>query len=539
MKSNILSFIAVSALLAFMASCSNDDIAQSAGNSEETTVGKENTNLTTFVSTDQPDNIGTRTSMSYSTGAFFWEDKDKIYVKDDNGGFQTSSNAVKGTEQAAFKFMMPGKYTKKNYTVYYPGSKTKEDNVVIKNVQTQTQPDDTKHFGESGDCGLGKAERNDNGQFDFKLDHMVSYLCLQPYTSIEFKTTYITEIEVTASTNLNIAGPYKLDADNYKLAGVGNTKTIKLETKGTGAYEHGFPLKKYNPGIGPRAFIIIAPGKHKLTIKYHLYDTSTKVVGVITKTLSLNDYKPNNYYDINSRLDMAEYDAKVYMWDAISHYWEGYESAQPALNNAIADSHYPTSADHNRWYNTILMTGTGTAQATHSAINCPNINEMLWYAYKGDPHWDDVKLWTIFGYLYKGGLWLKKKSAIASDNGGIGLNNMKESFGSKDYRLGTKDMQNEFPKKIDLDDAHRIPPVNKTNYFYLPAIDNYTQGRIRQGEGRGMGLEGQYWTSTCYALPTTTSGEKFFGAFNLTFKRTHIGIHRSEREGGMRCVQFQ
>ncbi|MEZ7761707.1 hypothetical protein O3689_00435 [Prevotella nigrescens] len=48
MKSNILSFIAVSALLAFMASCSNDDIAQSAGNSEETTVGKENTNLNYF-----------------------------------------------------------------------------------------------------------------------------------------------------------------------------------------------------------------------------------------------------------------------------------------------------------------------------------------------------------------------------------------------------------------------------------------------------------------------------------------------------------
>jgi len=80
MKSNILSFIAVSALLAFMASCSNDDIAQSAGNSEETTVGKENTNLTTFVSTDQPDNIGTRTSMSYSTGAFFWEDKPEGFI---------------------------------------------------------------------------------------------------------------------------------------------------------------------------------------------------------------------------------------------------------------------------------------------------------------------------------------------------------------------------------------------------------------------------------------------------------------------------
>ena len=54
-----------------------------------------------------------------------------------------------------------------------------------------------------------------------------------------------------------------------------------------------------------------------------------------------------------------------------------------------------------------------------------------------------------------------------------------------------------------------------------------------------MGLEGQYWSSTCYALPTTAAGEKFYGAFNLTFKESHIGIHRSEREGGMRCVKFQ
>ena len=85
--------------LAF-ASCANEEIAQNPN-------GKDyDANLTTF-STGDPT---TRTSME-SNGTFYWGSGDKIWVKDDNGAWQQSSNAP--TEKtASFKFKVPGKFTK-------------------------------------------------------------------------------------------------------------------------------------------------------------------------------------------------------------------------------------------------------------------------------------------------------------------------------------------------------------------------------------------------------------------------------------------
>ena len=53
---------------------------------------------------------------------------------------------------------------------------------------------------------------------------MVSYLALQPFTSRELKSTYITAIDVETSGSENIAGPYTLDAQQYKLTGTGDKK---------------------------------------------------------------------------------------------------------------------------------------------------------------------------------------------------------------------------------------------------------------------------------------------------------------------------
>ena len=102
---NFKFFIVASALIGLMASCSSDDFSQ---DNEKAGRKTEDTNLTSFASAE----ISTRTSMDYNTLNFFWEKGDKIYVKDDNGGFQVSKEAVDGDKQAAFKFMMPGKYTK-------------------------------------------------------------------------------------------------------------------------------------------------------------------------------------------------------------------------------------------------------------------------------------------------------------------------------------------------------------------------------------------------------------------------------------------
>lgn len=66
------------------ASCSNEDVAQS---TVETNPEK-NSNLTLFVTGAAE----TRTSLNYDDGAFFWEAGDYIYVKDDNGTWNKSSN---------------------------------------------------------------------------------------------------------------------------------------------------------------------------------------------------------------------------------------------------------------------------------------------------------------------------------------------------------------------------------------------------------------------------------------------------------------
>ena len=96
-KTRLLSFAAVYSMTLAVVSCANEDIAQNS------TGANNDKNLTTFI-TGTPE---TRTSMDYSTGAFYWEPGDKIYVKDDTGTFQVSSNSPT-SKTAAFKFKVPG-----------------------------------------------------------------------------------------------------------------------------------------------------------------------------------------------------------------------------------------------------------------------------------------------------------------------------------------------------------------------------------------------------------------------------------------------
>ena len=113
------------------ASCANEDVAQG-------TTGTDNENdknLTTFVAGDE---VKTRTSMDYTSGDFFWEAGDYIYVKDDDGTWQKSSNAPT-SKVASFKYKVPGKFTAHtSYKVYYLGKNSNGSQVTISANQTQT-----------------------------------------------------------------------------------------------------------------------------------------------------------------------------------------------------------------------------------------------------------------------------------------------------------------------------------------------------------------------------------------------------------------
>ena len=512
-KTRLLSFAAFCGLALAFASCANEDVAQG-------TTGKEtenNKNLTTFVAGDE---VKTRTSMDYTTGNFFWEAGDKIYVKDDDGTWQVSNNAPT-SKVASFKFKVPGKFTKGNtYKVYYPGKNGNQDKVTIPVAQTQTAPNTTDHFGVSGDCGTADASwSNAKNGFAFALDHQAAILIFQPYTSnTVLKDCYLTKVEV--SSDNDITHTYTLNPATGELTGTGSGKQIILTTKGSGSYANGFPLNTTSASITTNgAYMVIRPGTHTLKVRYWVKDVATNVEGTITKVLSSFNYAKNTYYDMTANLNVKDYDGDhYYMWDAQKQYWEGHEwnkgGDQPTLTwplqGSTASSNYPKNNSDQRWFHE----GTGNFGATQSCTIAPNVNELVWYAYRGRPHWDDAELWTTMGHLYKGGMWLKKKAYITNFNANKAPDNI-------DWREKSK--SNSWI--VTQQEAPSASEINQ--FFFLPALGSYRSGKLETVGGAGF-----YWSSTA---------RKWYvnGACLLQFDRSSIAVGIYGRESGYRVQAFE
>ncbi|GAB6975482.1 hypothetical protein [Prevotella falsenii] len=504
MNFKLSSCCVVAAFLAVATGCSNDDLPTKKG----TTQNDDNTTETTQV-TFVAGNEGTRTSLNYDSGDFYWEANDHIFVQDDNNQFQKSSNAVTGNNVSYFEFMMPGKYSKERYMVYYPGQNGTNNQVTISKEQTQSEPNSTKHFGVSGDCGTATATL-ESGQYKFKLDHAAAYLCFEPTYSSELASTYIEKIVVTSDNNIAGTG-YTLGTDG-KLTGTGEYKTITLTPQGT----NGFKMEKKGNGCSAgRLFMVIAPGTHKLTVEYYLKDTKTTVNGVIKKTFSSFNYTANGYHDINSELKIRAYTDDYYMWDAQKEYWYGYKANQPTPINEETGSNYPKETTDARWFNTAKH----PTPASNSAKNCPNYNECTWYCMKGDPHWDNKTLWTIWKHLYTGGMWFKKASVIAKENKKDNAEELKKkAYNGKDYV--TTSIYETPPNNPNVKSG---TPENRNNYFFLPALGYYADGKLNK-----FGSQGFYWTSTAISY---TSGK----AYNLYFDQGNVvASNLRERTDGFR-----
>ena len=497
--------------LAF-ASCANDDLAQNGKTSID------DKGLTAF-STGEP---ATRTTME-ADGTFYWEAGDKIWVKDDSGNWQQSSNSPTG-KTASFKFLMPGKYTaKSSYEVYYPGKNGNKDKVTISANQTQTEPNTTAHFGASGDCGIAKATRNaTTHEFEFALDHKAAYLVFKPYTNDGvLSNCYLTKIEVTSDND--ITDTYTLDptaaTGTGALTGTGNGKQIVLETKGSGAYPNGFPLTNTSASLTTNgAYMVIKPGTHTLRIRYWVKDVATQVEGTITKIIPSHTFAKNEYVNMEADLQVKNYDGDhYYMWDAQQQYWYGYEwtknlgagVGQPTVMSPAANPNYPKSNTDPRYFHE----GSGGFQASNSCSTLPNVNEMTWYAAKGDPRWDKDELWTTMGHLYKGGMWFKKKANIS------GFDANKAVDGS-DWRTNFRGSS--WSVSQTLPDA-----ADANNYFYLPALGYYQSGQLY-----GVGYRSCYWSSS--ADPWNSSD-----AYNLNFNSGHVYVNNSSRYLGFRAEALQ
>ena len=459
--------------LAF-ASCANEEIAQNPN-------GKDyDANLTTF-STGDPT---TRTSME-SDGKFFWEAGDKIYVKDDNGTWNASSNSPTG-KTAYFKFKVPGTYTAHmSYEVYYPGKNGNQNQVTIAANQSQAEPNSTAHFGASGDCGMATATRiASERNFNFTLDHKAAYLLFLPRTSNTIlQGCYLTKVEVNSDND--ITSTYTLNPTTGELTGTGTGNQIIVSTGGSGIYANGFPLNNNATSAATNgAYVVIKPGTHILKIRYWVKDVATGTEGTITKTLPSATYDQNKYYNITANLDVRVYDGNhYYMWDAQQQYWYGYEwtkhlsgnTGQPTLNNNSSPNYPQNNSDVSRWYHE--GGGSGRFDATQSCAGLPNVNEMTWYAAKGEPRWDADELWTTMGHLYKGGMWFKKKANISGFNPNTAVD-------GTDWR--TNGNARNWSVSQTLPDA-----ADAGNYFYLPALGYYRSGQLYRVGGNGF-----YWSSS-------------------------------------------
>ena len=507
------------------ASCVNEDVAQDPKNPND---GNDK-NLTTFVAGDE---AKTRTSLNYNSSDFYWEAGDYIYVKDDDGVLQKSTNAPT-SKVASFKYKVPGKFSAHtSYKVYYLGknSNATDKKVTISTAQTQTKPDNTEHFGTAGDYGTATATKvTGKQQFAFELEHQAAYLVFQPYTSnTVLHDCYLTKIEVTSDNDIAETYTVNTSTDNLDASAVTGGKKIVLTTKG-GSNPNGFPLTNSSASVTTNgAYMVIKPGTHILRVRYWVKDVATNVEGTITKLLPSTAYTSNTYYDMTANLEVTNYDGDHYfMWDAQNQYWYGYEWTKnlpanigqptlgPTLPGATSSTKFPHAHDVNHRYKN---EGNGVFQATHSCATLPNANEMSWYVMYGDPRWDGDEVWTTMGHLYKGGMWFKKKSVLQAEGH---YDTEKSADGSTDMRIIANKRYKNTNSSINSSGTPSASDVN--NYFYLPALGEYYDDQLQDA-----GIAGYYWSS---------SASVYFGeqsAYALVFQSGSVLVGDPARIFGYR-----
>ena len=512
--SQLKSLAVVFGIALTFASCAKEEVAQNPTNKE----GDNDKNLTTFVAGDE---AKTRTSLDYNSSNFSWEAGDYIYVKDDDGVLQKSSNAPT-QKVASFRYRVPGKFgASASYKVYYLGKNSNGSQVTISANQTQTAPDNTEHFGTAGDYGTATATGAVGGSiFSFQLEHQPAYLVFQPYTSNTIlHNCYLTNVEV--SSDNDIAETYTVNTSTGAITGSAGGKKIVLTTRGSSSNPNGFPLTNSAASVTTNgAYMVIKPGTHTLRVRYWVYDKDTQVEGTITKTYPSTSYASNTYYDMTADLNIKDYDGDhYYMWDAQNQYWYGYEwtknlpagTGQPTVGGNSSSNYAQNSSDANHRYYNDSYPGYGVSNpATHTSCkDLPNVNEMTWYAINGAPRWDADELWTTMGHLYKGGMWFKKKANISGFN-------VNTAVDGTDWRA-TYQFGNSWSV------SNILPSVaNASNYFYLPAL-----GLYRVGQLQWVGNSGYYWSSSA-----NTSNSSY--AFTLYFNSGSIGVGVYDRSDGFR-----
>lgn len=467
--------------------------------------GFETKDLTAFVEGDE----ASRTTAEYFDNGgtdrglhFYWTEGDRLWVntgtassptltKDQRNNISSMlaphptmpTTAVKRATTA--KFYFNGIFSAPSYPVRYTGKGNPDgDKVTIKSVQSQTVPNDASHIAEDGDCGTATATQPlGSGKYNFVLKHKASYATFLPYNSPGAITIgHIIKIEVTADQAL--AGTYHFDDNGINTtSALASSNNIKLTL-------NNFPIPKAADAKTNAATMVIAPGTYtNFKVEYTLREGTN--TATVTKTYPSVTFTPGHNKKVSQDLQIPAFNHSLYyMWDAKYNYWYNHLKA-----DGTPDGDYPKHNSDPRWHNE-NMPGLGIRNDAQTPLfkTIPNVNEMLWYVYNGDPHIVNLtsQLMVYNGHLKwinMKGLWLKKKAKIMADEN-ITEEQMKNGYPKNnptDWRIEPHIWNN-------LITVNTNPVPNTTDYFFLPALGCYYEsgGLINFSE------EGFYWSSSAY-----------------------------------------
>ena len=472
----------------FMVACSNerrDDVTF-----QSTTPNETSSVVATFSGAQPLDSVATvtRTTATHVRGGIAnvsWETTDKVWVKATDGQFHLSNAAqfhpvtppaTINMKQANFT-LATGDYGF-NPVVHYTGHNNPADRVTIAAAQSQAVPNDFSHLAQAGDCGSATAIGG-GGDFHFTLNHKASYLCFVPRcTNVDLGPNIFLQ-KITLTANKPIAGTYDF-------------------TDGT------------------------LDGKLPLSASSN------------TITLTVNNFQctAGKIRDVRAHLvqGLIDVSGTYFMWDAADgqNYWLNHDRVSgkyPAtlVLNGSRTGNWAATPD-NRWYNTGYGYKVAT-NATRSARNQPNVNLMCHFPEFGSARWDANKLWIIYGHLQKGGMWIKRRTALGAANKSTDY--WGEDFtnnGSIDTYAPLVNHRSDFtgPLSRVLPTASELP-----DYFFLPASGYYLDGLTHD-----VGIGGHYWTSS-------GSSSDANNAYYFYFNDHEIHVRQFLRRIGSRIATFE
>ena len=542
------SALALSALL--MMSCAGENTAQGDKNTEEF----DTRGLTEFSTAPsskltsaksglpwQEDEIETRTTGEYTGSGidFYWTTDDILWIHTDDdvlnplkkskrSNIATLSAADTKNRTATAKFYFDGSFTKSSYTVRYTGkNSTSGDKVTIQAQQSQAEPNVASQLGESGDCGIATATMN-TGRYEFTLRHQAAYLTFIPYNAPGDISTAAKLVKIKVTANKPLAGEYNFSDTGLDLATspANPSNTIELSVGGSTGYT--LPTA----AASDKSFtMVLAPGTYssfKVEYIFKNQDDNTEIS--TTREYTNLTFNAGKNTVLGKDFDIRVYHPKYTTWDAVNDYW--YNVPNPPTKNGEDNPNYPKgkSDPSNRWANEFAHATIGTPYA---AINlckkCPNANELLWYAFKGDPREDTEKLWIVSGKLNKGGVWFKKQSQIILDEH-VSLSTIQSGYdlgnGYKDFRAEEKfDNGDTYVEKNGL----HYPPTDTSKYFFLPYFGNHGSGKLLN-----RGIAAYYWSSTANAFdnPVMLSSPTGDGrAFGLGIYQGNVQVYSNFARG--------